>query len=78
MIHIKTEGSHLFITGDTYPLRSRIYAIGGCWDSDRRAWIVPAENRAEAAALRKLYECPDCDSWVTRETGICPASGEPH
>lgn len=33
---------------NTYPLREQFRALGGAWDAERKAWIVPA-NRAEEA-----------------------------
>lgn len=37
------------ITGNTYPVKDQLRALGGRWDSARKAWIVP-DDKAEAAA----------------------------
>lgn len=39
------------ITGNTYPVREGLRALGGRWDPDRKAWIVPAARAEEARAL---------------------------
>ena len=36
------------ITGNTYPVKDQIKALGGRWDAARKAWMVPAD-RADAA-----------------------------
>lgn len=45
------SGRRIEITGDTYPVRDRIRAIGGHWDADRKVWWVGTGKRAEAQAL---------------------------
>ena len=71
------------ITGNTYPVRDAIKALGGRWDSASRGWMVP-DDKAEAAAKlvaaaprseRRRYECPECGDMVMSgtscwETGI--------
>lgn len=49
MISIQTEGRRTYITGDTYPVRDRIRAIGAKWDATRKAWWTG--KRAEAETL---------------------------
>ena len=39
------------ITGNTYPVKDQIKALGGRWNADEKAWMVPDEN---ADAARKL------------------------
>jgi hypothetical protein len=39
------------ITGNTYPVKEQIKALGGRWNADQKAWMVPA-HKADAA--RKL------------------------
>lgn len=36
------------ISGNTYPVRERLKALGGVWNPEKKVWIVPDE-RAEAA-----------------------------
>lgn len=49
MISIHIEGRRTYITGNTYPVRDRIRAIGAKWDATRQAWWTG--KRAEAEAL---------------------------
>jgi hypothetical protein len=50
-VTLDRQGTRIYLTGDTYPIRDRIKAIGGHWDGDRRAWWVGAAKASEAEAL---------------------------
>lgn len=39
------------ITGNTYPVKDQIKALGGRWNPDQKAWMVPADK---ADAARRL------------------------
>lgn len=39
------------ITGNTYPVKDQIKALGGKWNADRKAWMVPDDKAAQAQAL---------------------------
>jgi hypothetical protein len=39
------------ITGNTYPVRDQLKAMGGRWDAARRGWFVPDDRAEEARAL---------------------------
>lgn len=39
------------ITGNTYPVKDALRAMGGKWDAGRKAWLVPDDKAAEAAEL---------------------------
>jgi len=39
------------ITGNTYPVKDQIKALGGRWDGERKVWTVPADRAAQAQAL---------------------------
>jgi len=39
------------ITGNTYPVKDRIKALGGRWDAGRKAWMVAADKEAQARAI---------------------------
>ena len=39
------------ITGNTYPVKDQLKSLGGRWNADRKAWMVPADKAAEAQAL---------------------------
>ncbi len=39
------------ISGNTYPVKDAIKALGGRWNGDRKVWMVPAEKADEARRL---------------------------
>ena len=39
------------ITGNTYPVRDAIKALGGRWDAANKGWRVPLDKAEQAAAL---------------------------
>ena len=41
----------ILITGNTYPVRAQIKALGGTWDSVREGWHVPEAVAPQAQAL---------------------------
>ncbi len=61
------------ISGNTYPVRDQLRALGGRWDPDAKAWRVPANKAGEAKAIlasvpakasgecrRYHHKCADC------------------
>lgn len=66
------------ISGNTYPVRIELRALGGRWDADGRCWWVPSEHAAEALALLPAptvapsrtgwTRCTDCGDRVQRGT----------
>ena len=50
----KADGSPetlVALTGDTYPLRAQLKAMGAVWDSAGRVWKIAPERAAQAQAL---------------------------
>jgi hypothetical protein len=41
----------ILITGNTYPVKESIKALGGRWNSAAKGWDVPADKADEARAL---------------------------
>lgn len=39
------------ITGNTYPVKEQLKALGGRWNADRKAWMVPADKATLAQSL---------------------------
>ncbi len=39
------------LTGDTYPVRTQLKALGAIWDSAGRVWRIAPEKAAQAQAL---------------------------
>lgn len=57
----------VLITGNTYPVREEIKAMGGKWDSLNQGWQVPA---SKAVAARKLVsEAPQSSGGYGRAKG---------
>lgn len=46
-----TSPSTVLITGDTYPVKDQLRALGGKWEAGVRGWRVPADKAAEARKL---------------------------
>lgn len=41
----------VFLTGETYPVREQLKALGARWDPQQRAWSLPKDRLPEAQAL---------------------------
>ena len=41
----------VLVTGNTYPVKDQLRAMGGRWDPEAKGWRVPADKAAEAQAL---------------------------
>lgn len=41
----------ILVTGNTYPVKDQIKALGGRWDADARGWRVPVGAADRARAL---------------------------
>ena len=39
------------ITGNTYPVRTELKALGGTWEKRSQGWLVPDDRAEEARAL---------------------------
>jgi transcription elongation GreA/GreB family factor len=39
------------ITGNTYPIKNQLKNVGGRWNAEQKAWMVPADKAAQAKAL---------------------------
>jgi len=42
---------NIAITGNTYPVKDALKALGGKWNADRKAWMIPEASAAKARAL---------------------------
>jgi len=53
-------GETWILSGDTYPHRDEIKAIGGTWDKARKAWIVRAgtmrQRAGQSATIHRLRQ----------------------
>jgi hypothetical protein len=43
--------SDVLITGNTYPVKDALKALGGRWDPNAKGWRVPADKANEAKLL---------------------------
>lgn len=41
----------VLVTGNTYPVKDQLKALGGRWDAQAKGWRVPADKASEAQAL---------------------------
>ena len=41
----------VLITGNTYPVKNALKALGGRWDADAKGWRVPSSQATKAKAL---------------------------
>lgn len=39
------------VSGNTYPVKEQLKALGGRWDAARKCWMIPDENADKAFAL---------------------------
>jgi hypothetical protein len=39
------------ITGNTYPVKDKLKALGGKWDAVNKGWLVPDDKADEAHAI---------------------------
>jgi len=46
-----TNSNTVLITGNTYPVKDSIKALGGRWDAAAKGWRVPADKAAQAQSL---------------------------
>ena len=43
------------ITGNTYPIKDQLKALGGCWNAAGKFWEVPDDKEA---AAKRSWRCP--------------------
>jgi hypothetical protein len=41
----------VLVTGNTYPVKDQIKALGGRWDAAQKGWLLPADKADAARAL---------------------------
>ncbi len=70
-----TKMTTVAISGNTYPVKDQIKALGGRWDGDHKSWMVPADKAEQAQALvasapAKSYSC-DSGSYRPNKCTSC-------
>lgn len=46
-----TTSTSILVTGNTYPVRDKLRALGGRWDAAAKGWRVPVGRAIEAQGL---------------------------
>lgn len=54
------------ITGNTYPVRRELRALGGQWNANQQAWLVPTDRAAEARGWLEVGKARKNGSRVKR------------
>lgn len=54
------------ITGNTYPVKDRLRALGGKWSPRLQGWFVPKDQAEEARAI--VAAAGPVESWAPRAT----------
>lgn len=72
MVALRDQGSRVYFTGNTFPIKDKIKAIGGHWDGDAKAWWVGVVKRQEAEQLVSLGSTQAAAAAKT-ETGTATA-----
>lgn len=63
---VNTTTSTVLITGNTYPVKERIKALGGTWNKTAQGWEVPADKAEEARAIVASAGAPAARSFGRR------------
>jgi hypothetical protein len=53
----------IVLTGNTYPVKDQLKELGGKWDPDQKAWLVPENKAAKARALVESCAPSDWGPW---------------
>jgi hypothetical protein len=79
---MKTEDKPIItvpISGNTYPVRAALYKLGGKWDAEAKAWMVPEDKAEEAqrivrdapkVEITRHYRCKVCGVHASRRVRI--------
>lgn len=46
-----TKTTTVLITGNTFPVKDQLKALGGRWDAESKGWRVPADKAVEAQEI---------------------------
>jgi len=65
----------IILSGDTYPIRREIRAMGGAWSGDLHAHVVPADKRDQVLALVGTRKISVSDDEVPDDIFV-PLTGE--
>ena len=87
----KTAAALVEITGNTYPVKDALKAMGARWNADKKCWMISASKAQEAAALvgtarrttvnsRPVHRPTFSRGFSGNNSGywLCPGCGEDH
>ena len=57
------------ITGNTYPVKDKLRAMGGKWNPEQKGWEVPEEMETEARQIVNSASTPNYRPSVCRSCG---------
>ncbi len=63
----------VLITGNTYPVKDQLKALGGRWDANAKGWLVPDAKAAEA---QKLVGVPAAGPVKRPARGACSCTDD--
>jgi hypothetical protein len=71
--------NQITVTGNTYPVREQLKALGGQWDATNKRWNFPQASRAALEAIdvpvggrEELWEeCDKCGAEPVDSSGLC-------
>ena len=66
-----TTQSLVEITGNTYPVKDKLRAIGAKWDAGKKCWLISSRKAQEAAAIVKT--APAKAAFSTRPSAPRPS-----
>lgn len=56
------------VSGNTYPVKDELKALGGRWDAKRKVWTVPADKEEEAKAIVAKGPSSSSSSSISRRS----------
>ena len=59
------------ITGNTYAVKDRLKAMGGRWNPDQKAWMVPDDQATKARALVQGASTPATQNFRPNKCKVC-------
>lgn len=70
---IQSVGARLYVTGNTYPIKDQLKALGCHWDADRKQWWI---GKAKAAELQQIVDRNSGSAAVATTGYVAPTPAE--
>lgn len=67
------------ITGNTYPVKDALKALGARWNPDQKAWMIADEKAAEARKIVSIGTTSSAStpSYIPKECVVCGRTQRP-